>query len=669
MQKLRTIKISDLLSSIFIAFLLMSIIFLLFNQNISLVDISTITLNLLWIQILVFVGLFCLIFCFHIFIKRITFLPFIIFIYASFVFIFMINIDVYAYLVGAMVMMIPMVFINSKEMIKKGKHFLHMYSLNSVLFVAIIIYFLFNINGGSIIDQVSGSQSAQIYEKYILYTLPIILVFLALFFFNRFKKNQTDTKAEIILIIFITLFEVISLSSIMVARTKMLWTSSYDFGIFAQMFYNMKNFDGMLTTIERSVMLSHNAVHFSPIYYLMLPIYMLFPSLETLQVLQVGIVAIGVIPIYLIGKHFNLNRTIIVIAIALYVYHPAIISSSFYDLHENCFLAPMLLFVLYYGLKQKWIGLVITTILTLLIKEDAGLYLVFIGLFFLFSNDYEDKNRKMKHMIMSIILILIPLIYFKLITDMLNAEGDGAMFWRYSDLMAYDQFDIFGLPLTLFQNPGYWLTTMFDPSKIFYLLVTLFMLGFIPLLNKRFSHYILLLPLLIINFSSNWQYQAMFGYQYFYGTVALLIFMFLLAFRDNQKQTIEHHPVIPYSLSIGLLVIILAIGITFLNSKSYYIDYYQADREVYDEMRETLFDIPEDASVIASGYFTPYLSNRSILYDINYYSLGTSDITFDYVILDGRYVSESTINMVISNGYIQDVSQSSSNVLIFIPNQ
>lgn len=59
-------------------------------------------------------------------------------------------------------------------------------------------------------------------------------------------------------------------------RYYKLCTPAFDFGIFTQMFENMKDGLGPVTTVERNYELSHFAVHFSPAYYLMLPFYMLF---------------------------------------------------------------------------------------------------------------------------------------------------------------------------------------------------------------------------------------------------------------------------------------------------------------------------------------------------------------------------------------------------------
>ena len=48
-------------------------------------------------------------------------------------------------------------------------------------------------------------------------------------------------------------------------------TPNFDFGIFCNMFHNMRKTLLPLVTCERDKLLSHFAVHISPIYYLLLP--------------------------------------------------------------------------------------------------------------------------------------------------------------------------------------------------------------------------------------------------------------------------------------------------------------------------------------------------------------------------------------------------------------
>lgn len=118
---------------------------------------------------------------------------------------------------------------------------------------------------------------------------------------------------------------------------------NFDFGLFCQMFHYMKT-DGIpLVTCERNVLLSHFVVHLSPIFYLILPFYAIFPSPMTLQIAQAVIVASGVIPVYLLCRHFKLGGKATMLVCLIYSLYPALAGSCFYDLHENCFLAPILL--------------------------------------------------------------------------------------------------------------------------------------------------------------------------------------------------------------------------------------------------------------------------------------------------------------------------------------
>ncbi|MGZ7142551.1 DUF2079 domain-containing protein, partial [Streptococcus pyogenes] len=69
--------------------------------------------------------------------------------------------------------------------------------------------------------------------------------------------------------------------------------STFDIGIFSQMFESMRRDFSQVTTLERDRFMSHFAVHISPIYYLLLPFYYVFPYGETLEILQILIVFSG----------------------------------------------------------------------------------------------------------------------------------------------------------------------------------------------------------------------------------------------------------------------------------------------------------------------------------------------------------------------------------------
>ena len=75
-----------------------------------------------------------------------------------------------------------------------------------------------------------------------------------------------------------------------------------------------------ITTLERDRVLSHFAVHVSPIFYVMLPFYKLFPYVETLDILQVLVAFSAIIPLKLLLPKFKLSKLTNILTVAWFVY-------------------------------------------------------------------------------------------------------------------------------------------------------------------------------------------------------------------------------------------------------------------------------------------------------------------------------------------------------------
>ena len=58
---------------------------------------------------------------------------------------------------------------------------------------------------------------------------------------------------------------------------------------------------------------------------------------------------------------------------------------------------------------------------------------------------------------------------------------------------------------------------------------------FLPLLQRNWSTYFLAIPLVVINLLPDWPYQYDIGFQYSYGSGALLFIMALLALEDLKE--------------------------------------------------------------------------------------------------------------------------------------
>lgn len=387
----------------------------------------------------------------------------------------------------------------------------------------------------------------------------------------------------------------------------------FDFGIFAQMFHNMKESGLPLTTCERDELLSHFAVHVSPIYYIYLPFYALFPAPATLLVVQAVFLFSGVIPIVLLARKFSLSRPVTVLISALYFAYPPMISGCFYDLHENKLLLPLLLWLFCFLESKRYPLVYLFAFLVFFVKEDAPIYIAFVALYWLVT---QPRKRH------GICLLIISVLYFAGAVWYLENYGNGAMFGRFDNLTGLD-----GTPLDLIRtallNPALILREMLHEEKLAFLFYMLLPLGVLPLITRRFGRMILLLPMVLINLMSDYVYQHNIGYQYTYGVAAMLFYLLLLNLGDIRGKL--RHGLLLFALCATVLL-----GTMRMSGQVFYLQRAVNYAEDNARITECLTMIPEDASVRASTMFVPHLSRREILYEID--SLHDTE----YAVLDLR---------------------------------
>ena len=400
-----------------------------------------------------------------------------------------------------------------------------------------------------------------------------------------------------------------------VGRVYSFSTPTYDFGIFSQMFYYMNETGLPMTTVERNGLLSHFAVHVSPIYYIMLPFYWLVPTPATLQVLQATVITSAVIPLWKIGKHHSLTGAQRMLVCALLLLYPAFSGGTSYDIHENCFLTPLILW-LFYGIDRKNTAITaIAAILTLMVKEDAAVYVAVVALWLLVKTILRLKKLDVQNLITGIVLLAISLGWFFLVTWYLAKSGDGVMTYRYSNFMYDGTFSLITVIKAVILNPMKAVYECVDTEKLYFIAMTLLPLLGLPLLTRRYERYILLIPYILVNLMSDYQYQHDIFFQYTFGSNAFLMYLTVVNLAD-WKINWKRSSVLILAIIISgtcFVRVVIPKAITYPVKAIQYYDHYQ-------NIRDTLNTIPEDASVAATTFYTTYLSQREILYDVRYCS-------------------------------------------------
>lgn len=435
---------------------------------------------------------------------------------------------------------------------------------------------------------------------------------------SRPEETHTPQKAEkrhIWLVVALSAAFFLLVAAWTVARVRSFSTPSYDFGIFAQMFSNMKNSGLPLTTLERDGLLSHFAVHVSPIYYLMLPFYCLAPYPETLQVLQAAVIASAVIPLWLIGKHRGLSPIQRVLLCAVLLLYPAYAGGTSYDLHENCFLTPLILW-LFYGIERKNIPVTaVAAVLTLTVKEDAAVYVAVIGVFLLVKAILRFKDGERFSLIAGAALLAGALGWFFAVTQYLSNSGDGVMTWRYQNFLYDGSASLLTIVKSVILNPMKAVYECTDREKWQFIALTLGPLLCLPLVTRRFERYILLIPYLLVNLMPDYVYQHSIYFQYTFGSTAFLLYLTAVNLADLRIDRRRFA-----ALAAAALVGVGCFAATILPTALYYPTTAVRYRGYYQTIRDALDTIPHDASVTATTFYTTYLSDRETLYDVRYCS-------------------------------------------------
>lgn len=408
-------------------------------------------------------------------------------------------------------------------------------------------------------------------------------------------------------------------------------TPNFDFGIFVNMFHNMKQTLRPLVTCERDRLLSHFAVHISPVYYLILPFYCLFPSPITLNIAQSVILASGVIPLFLLAKNRGLSPKCTAALCAAFAFFPAMAGGCFYDIHENCFLTPLLLWMFYFLERDKYAGVYIFALLTLTVKEDAAVYVAFAALYMLLS-EKSELNRK-KRFLHGGTLLVISCAYFAFAAYVLDRYGTGIMESRYGNFVLSGE-GLITMIRNVVRNPGLVFSESFDTERIIYLLQMLVPLAFLPLCTRKPARFLLLLPMLLINLMPDYYYQHTISYQYNFGTLAFLFFAAALNLSDFKPEARR-------SFAACALVASTLLFNSSVMEKRYYIGKYKDCAYEFQELDRVIELVPDDVSVQASTFLLPHVAARSEIYEFP--SLNDTE----YILIDLRFEQDTAIDTLI----------------------
>lgn len=394
-----------------------------------------------------------------------------------------------------------------------------------------------------------------------------------------------------------------------ICHHRLFYTGTHDFGLFVQMFHSLAEDLSAVTSCERDTFMSHFAIHSSYIFYLLVPIFKLFPYEETLLIAQAVLAMGGVVPLILIAKKRNFSQSALIGIGAAYIFSTALISPCFYDFHENAFLPTLLMWTLWAVDTKKTAAFYIFSVLVCMVKEDAPLYIISIGLYAFFENK-GTFNR-----IHGVVAAALSGAYMMFITKWLSENGDGKTMTssRFGHLLTDPEGGIIDVVINAFSNPGYLLSQLIHEKTLVFFLQVMIPLLFLPFFTKKIHRYLLMIPFIVMNLiiGVNYGYAANIGFQYIFGPATLMIFMSLINVHDMTPQMRKNIPI------LWSIATVMFFAGTQANDAAY-VKQYTEKRDYYIQSEQMLDSIPEDAVIAGNSLIISHLCDRDEVYIFDY---------------------------------------------------
>lgn len=397
-------------------------------------------------------------------------------------------------------------------------------------------------------------------------------------------------------------------SSLSVWRHYTFQTQTWDLATFEQSFWNTLQGKIMFNNFEGK---NHLAIHFSPILFLLLPIYALWQTPENLLILQTAALAIAALPLYLLAKKI-LNKNWAIFISALYLIYPSVHWINLFDFHEVPLAIPLIFSSFYFVTKKKYYLASLFLILTAMVSENMIVAVIFMGLYFLL---FDHKH-------FGLTVSLFSLIYFLAVVQLIMPALGGG-------LIRLDRYAQFGTTApeiisNVIFNPSLTWQTVATNQKFFYLTKIFLPLLFLPLINIKTL--ILLVPGLLQNLLTNFEFQFTNFYQYDSILIPFLFIGLIFAVKkilDWQINKLIVMILIAASAMVSFLWQSPLSPFNFPTAK-----FFNSRTKTFQEILKL---IPANASVSAHTNLVPHLTHREFIY-MN----GDEKFLVDYLIIDSQ---------------------------------
>ncbi|MDD5665441.1 MAG: DUF2079 domain-containing protein [Candidatus Omnitrophica bacterium] len=344
--------------------------------------------------------------------------------------------------------------------------------------------------------------------------------------------------------------------------------------------------------------------HMQPIFFLLAPLYALFPHPLTLLLLQSLLLGLGAIPLYLIARK-HINQGFALIIASGYLLYPGLAFVNLFEFHPTAFATFFLILSLYAYDFSRLKLFIAASILAMLCQENIPLAIIMVGVMAAF----ERKPKKW-------IFIPLGMAALYLIPALILMGYFNQNTVQFSSLYSH----LGKSPWQALLNPGPALSFLFRKECLWYLFLL-----FLPVLFTPFLSWVRMLPLapfLLQHMLSIRPSDLSISYHY---TAELIPFVFFAAIYGIKAlltlRIVNRHAFVLKSALISFIIFCAVYFGPYINEAWRIKGYYKKDHlDVYKE--RLIARIPDSASTVATFEFLPRLANRKNLYSLHHAYMG-----------------------------------------------
>jgi uncharacterized membrane protein len=358
--------------------------------------------------------------------------------------------------------------------------------------------------------------------------------------------------------------------------------------------------------------------HFSPILFLLLPFYAIYPSVEILLVMQSAVLALGAMPLYWMARD-KLGKKIALLVSILYLAYPAVHYVNVNDFHIEALTSTFFLFAVYYLEREEWAKFFMFTILAMSTIEFAPIVALFVGIYGLMlylRREFKGQRSALRFMTLTILIAALWLILALKMKDFFNPVTNPIPFtWNH-----------------VLSDPASILHYTFEKlgSKVFYVVCFIGPLAFLPLLAP--APLVMALPWIGASFITNFYPYYGIYYQYSAFVIPFVFIALVKAVERLASNGFSPNNVKKLFTVVFLSTIIFGVYLP-IAPETPWIYQLPVPNERTELLHDMLSLIPQNASVLTHTDIFPHVSSRSNAYLYIPTSL-LNDTSIDYVLID-----------------------------------